>query len=146
VPAREKNATALLATSQGILKAPGFGGITLQRGCYNALPKRSILRPPRPQRLALQTTTYSQLDTPKTRRFLFEGLAAPVEPNLDALVTDSAPLDKAEPLAFDTPLPFLLLSPITTFNLALIVDKRVVDDMPERPLIGHTIHTIQSKL
>jgi hypothetical protein len=85
----------------------------------------------RPQRLALQTTTYSQLDTPKTRRFLFEGLAAPVEPNLDALVTDSAPLDKAAPLAFDTALPFLLLPPITTFNLALIVDKRVVHQMLE---------------
>jgi hypothetical protein len=68
---------------------------------------------------------------PKTWRFLFEGFAASIEPNLDLLVTDSAPLNKAAPLAFGTPLPFLLLPPITTLDLALIVDNRVVDDVLE---------------
>jgi len=68
---------------------------------------------------------------PKPWSFPFEGLAASIEPNLDALVTDSAPLDKAALLAFGALLPLLLLPPITTLDLALIVDNRVVDEVSE---------------
>jgi hypothetical protein len=66
---------------------------------------------------------------PKTWRFPFEGLAASIEPNLDALVTDSARINMAAHLAFGTPLPLLLLPPITTLDLALIVDDRVVNEV-----------------
>jgi hypothetical protein len=123
---------ALSATSQGIFKSPGRGRVALQ------LPKRSILGPQRLGPAALRTI-YSQLDIPKTWRFLFEGFAVPMEPNLDTLATDLALLDKAAPLAFGASLPFLLSPPITTFNLALIVDKSVMYEMLQRLLIGHTV-------
>jgi len=60
-----------------------------------------------------------------------------IEPDLNALTTNSARLNKAASLAFGTPLPSLLSPPITTFDVALIVDDRVVDDVSERLPISH---------